>query len=66
MGAMGAVCEAVCTKHGVLHGERFALKAMFNLGVSDAHCDDFNQCVLARTAPVPHTINFVGGRMSGD
>ena len=49
MGAMGAVCEAVCTKHGVLHGETFALKAMFSTGVSDALCDDFNQCVPSPT-----------------
>ena len=45
-GAMGAVCEAVCTKPGVLDGERFALKTMFNMGVSDAHSDAFTQCVV--------------------
>ena len=43
MGAMGAVCEAVCTKRGVLHGERFALKTMFNMGLSNAHGVEFNQ-----------------------
>ena len=43
MGATGAVCEAVCTKRGVLHGERFTLKTMFNMGVSNAHGVEFNQ-----------------------